>query len=653
VHAWVASLRSPRRALTLAAVAGLYVGGGKLGLGLPVAHGVVTPVWAPSGIALAALVVLGPRAWPAVALAAFVVNATSGAGVGVAAAIAVGNTLEPVAGAYLLRRAQFRPALERVRDVLALVVLGALASTLLSATNGVTTLWVADRLHGSYGYDWLLWWFGDAAGILLVTPLLLVAHARRAKRPSTARLTEFAALLAALVGTSAVVFLAGGWRYPYLIFPFLFWATLRFRQPGAAVASFVVGALGTWGTVDGLAPIAAASPTERVQILQALVGLVAVTLLTVGATLSESDASRLELELAAARLAEAQELTHIGSWEWDVRADRVTWSDELYRVYGYEPQSVAVDYRFFLDCVHPADRALVDEGVRAAAATGAPFALDHRILRPDGAERVLHGRGRVILDSDGNLVRMAGTGQDVTERKQAEALRDDILATVSHELRTPLTSVLGFALTLKERFPQIGGDAHVFLSHIVDHAWRLERLLTDLLDVERLRRDHVVPAFQPTELAPLVGGVADSYRAEGRAVEVLADDVVANVDRRQIERIVDNLLGNAVRHTPDGTAIEVRVERRGGDVLIVVDDDGPGVPDAFRAEIFELFNRGEKMLSSERGTGIGLALVARFAALHGGRAWVETASGGGASFRVLLPGAATADVVEGARAAPA
>jgi PAS domain S-box-containing protein len=632
-----------RFALTLAAVAGAYVGAGKFGIDLSVAHGVITPVWAPSGIALAALVLLGPRAWPAVALGAFVVNATSGAGAAIAAGLAVGNTLEPLLGAYLLRRVGFRPSLARVRDAVALVVLGALASTLVSATNGVTILSLTHTSHGSYGADWLLWWFGDATGDLLVAPLLLIAFAYRSQRVSKRRLAEFALLLGALGGTGAAVFLAGGWRYPYVIFPFLFWIVLRFRQIGAAAASFLVGALATWGTIAGDVPIASTSPTERVQILQALAGVVAVSLLIVGATLAESEQSRRDLELAAARLKEAQELTHIGSWEWDVTADRVTWSDELYRIYGFEPQSVEVDYRFFLDRVHPADRALVDEAVRAAAATGAPFSMEHRILLPDGRERVVNGRGRVVLDDGGNLVRMVGTGQDLTERRQAEVLRDDILATVSHELRTPLTSVLGFALTLKERFAGLGEEPQLFLSHIVDQAMRLERLLGDLLDVERLRRDRVVARREPTELAPLVERIVAAHDHAAARVEVSAEDVVADVDARQIERIVDNLIGNAIRHTPDGTPVALRVERNGADVLIVVDDEGAGVPDAFRAEIFDLFNRGEKMLSSERGTGIGLALVARFAALHGGRAWVESTSTGGASFRVLLPACVVAE----------
>jgi integral membrane sensor domain MASE1 len=137
-------------------IAGAYFGAAKLGIDLPVSQGVITPVWAPSGIALAALLILGVRYWPAVAVAAFAANATSEATLAVAAGISVGNTLAAVVGALLIARIGFTPALDRVRSVLALVVGGALA----------------DERLGTYGSAWLLWWFGDAMGVLVVAPML-------------------------------------------------------------------------------------------------------------------------------------------------------------------------------------------------------------------------------------------------------------------------------------------------------------------------------------------------------------------------------------------------------------------------------------------------------------------------------------------------
>jgi signal transduction histidine kinase len=629
----------PRRAVPLfwfALISGAYVGAAKLGIELPVSKGVITPVWAPSGIALAALLILGLRYWPAVAIGAFVANATSEASAGVAAGIAVGNTLEAVVGAALVRRIGFRPGLDRVRSVLALVVGGAVLSTAIAATNGVTVLTLAGQAPDSFGDAWLLWWFGDAVGDLWVAPLLLVLYAARRWRPSFPEVVEGVVLLGGLAAVSSVVFLAGAWRYPYVIFPFLLWGALRFRQIGAATTSFLVGAFGTWGAVAETVPIGVAGATERVQVIQALFALVTVSMLFLGATLSEREANREKLLQTTSLLGEAQALAHIGSWEWDIRRDLVTWSNELYRIFGV-PQGEPVTYASYLGRIHPEDRPFVEDAVHRAHAERRPFAFEHRIVRPDGVERTISSRGRVVLEGV-EPVSMLGTAQDVTEQRRAEMLREDILSAVSHELRTPLTAVLGFAVTLEQRRLELPEDEiGRIVTELTEAARRLDRLLADLLDVERFRRGLVEVRRHPTELRELVERAVAVCPLDGRHLTVVGGPLVAEIDAAKVERIVENLIFNAVKHTTPESSIEVRLQSEGRDLTLVVEDDGPGVGDEYKEAVFETFNRGPSMLSATPGAGIGLALVARFAAVHGGRSWVEDRPGGGASFRVLLP----------------
>jgi integral membrane sensor domain MASE1 len=214
-----------REALAFAVVAGLYVGAAKLGIALSVAHGVITPVWAPTGIALVAVLLFGPRLAFAVALGALIANVTSGASLPVALVICAGNALEALVGRALLLRVGFRPQLDRIRDVFALLLLAAPVSAAVAATNGLTALWVAGDISGSsYGSNWLLWWVGDGMGDVIVAPLLLVWATARRPRPTRAEGLEAAALLALVPGISSFVFLADYWRYPHLLFPLLVWA---------------------------------------------------------------------------------------------------------------------------------------------------------------------------------------------------------------------------------------------------------------------------------------------------------------------------------------------------------------------------------------------------------------------------------------------
>jgi signal transduction histidine kinase len=139
-----------------------------------------------------------------------------------------------------------------------------------------------------------------------------------------------------------------------------------------------------------------------------------------------------------------------------------------------------------------------------------------------------------------------------------------------------------------------------------------------------------------TDVGELVGQIAREHSSELRRIGVEAEPAVAEVDAPKVERIVDNLLANAIAYTTPESEITVRVSNEENGVLIAVDDRGPGIAEEEREAIFEIFNRGSGALDGS-GTGIGLSLVAQFTALHGGRVWVDENPGGGASFKVFLP----------------
>ncbi|HXJ66253.1 MAG TPA: HAMP domain-containing sensor histidine kinase, partial [Actinomycetota bacterium] len=220
-----------------------------------------------------------------------------------------------------------------------------------------------------------------------------------------------------------------------------------------------------------------------------------------------------------------------------------------------------------------------------------------------------------------------------------DEMKNMFLHAVSHELRTPLSAVLGFALTLER--PDLDlppEEARDIAARIATNARKLERLLADLLDLDRLDRGIMEPMLHPVDLAELARRVVrESDVASRRSVEVDAEPVMVSLDAAKVERIVENLLANAVRHTPSGSRVWVRVRRVVGGALLCVEDDGPGVPPDMADSVFDPFVRGPGAPTHSPGVGVGLSLVGRFAELHGGRAWVEERTGGGASFRVFLP----------------
>jgi PAS domain S-box-containing protein len=334
-------------------------------------------------------------------------------------------------------------------------------------------------------------------------------------------------------------------------------------------------------------------------------------------------------------------------------------SPQIERMLGYTPEESVQPGRW-LERVHPDDRAWVAAENERCDRTGDPWWAEYRVIAKDG--RVVWVRDHAVLvpGEGGEPDCWQGFYIDVTDQKLAEAatrealdrerraavelravdtMKNTFLDAVSHELRTPLAAVIGIAKTLKRAGPSLAEhDTADLVDRLVNNADKLDRLLTDLLDLDRLSKGIVAPKLDRTDLAALVDGVAREWRQRsGRRLEVLAEPVVARVDAAKVERIVENLLANADRHTTPDTPVWVRVARQDGAVLLAVEDAGAGVPPELRAELFEPFRRGPRAATQAPGAGIGLTLVSRFAQLHGGRAWVQDRPGGGASFRVLLP----------------
>jgi diguanylate cyclase (GGDEF)-like protein len=279
----------------LAVLATVYFAAGKLGLKLAFVNASATAVWPCTGIALAAFLLLGYRVWPAILAGAFLVNWTTAGSVATSLGISAGNTLEGVVGCYLVTRfAAGRKAFERAQDVFKFAFLAGVVSTAVSATIGVTTLALAGFASWTiYGSIWSTWWLGDAVGAAVVTPLVILWWENPRLNWTRKQLTELALLFLGLSFTGWIVF--GGRshasleNYPleYLCVPFLIWAAFRFGRRKAATAIFLLAAIATWGNSHGFGPFARESQNTSLLLLQAFIGIMAVTAMMLAAEFTE------------------------------------------------------------------------------------------------------------------------------------------------------------------------------------------------------------------------------------------------------------------------------------------------------------------------------------------------------------------------------
>jgi integral membrane sensor domain MASE1/anti-sigma regulatory factor (Ser/Thr protein kinase) len=473
-------------AASLLLVAVAYYAAAKLGLRLALVGRNITPFWPPTGIAVVAFILLGRSVWPGVALAAFAVNLPISANGLAAAATAAGNTLAPLVAATLLSRIGFRRQIDRLRDATAIVFVGALLSMSISASVGTGILLASGALPvPELPGSWAVWWAGDAMGVLVVTPfvlsLVLPWH-----RPGRAgwRYVE-AAVLFALIALVSLAAIGTDRQFMFLVIPLLGWAAWRFQQRGAAPAALLVVIIASWAAAKGVGPFRAGTLLERMLMLQAFNATVAFCSFFFAALVTERMGTHQALERAAVeldarvrqqtsqlhatnvylrnevaereeserklrqqegQLAEAQQVAHIGSWEWVIPQNRVSWSDEMYRIHGHVPRAFPATFEMAVAQVNAEDatriRSNVEDALRRADDHDLP-SVEYRITRDDGAERVLLGKAKLCVGPNGQPQRMFGTVQDVTEGRKAER---------EHRIAETLQRSL-----LPDRLPEIPG----------------------------------------------------------------------------------------------------------------------------------------------------------------------------------------------------
>ncbi len=366
------------------------------------------------------------------------------------------------------------------------------------------------------------------------------------------------------------------------------------------------------------------------------------------------------LRRSEARLANAQKIARLGNWEWTLASNQLLWSDEVYRIFGLTPDTFGASYDAFIGHVHPDDRQLVQNAVDRAIAEKEPYSIQHRVVCPDGTEKVVHERGEVLFDDDGKPLVMTGTVQDVTEawaREQALArARDDaeaanrakslFLAAMSHELRTPLNAIIGFSeIMTGEMFGAIGQPAYKeYSNYILDSGQHLLKIINDILDVTRIESgasDAIFTKFDPEKMIEAaVRFIRAKADAKGIVIRIKAlfENYRLYLDERLCKQILINLLGNAVKFTDSGGCVEIGLKATDEKVSFIVRDTGIGISQDHLHRVFEPFFQVEGAFARKYdGVGLGLTIVKNLVELQGGRVAIASKRGAGTTVTVDFP----------------
>ena len=380
-----------------------------------------------------------------------------------------------------------------------------------------------------------------------------------------------------------------------------------------------------------------------------------------------------KLRKSEANLIAAQRIAHVGIWEFDVRSQQLTWSEEKFRIFGLDPIKTEPTYTQFIEMIHPDDRAVFEQAVSCALTSGTSYEIVFRIKRPSGQIRHIETRGEAIFNSALTVIQLFGTVVDITERKLAEAetlkalqrerelseAKSHFIAMTSHDLRTPLTTIQSSVDLLKHRSEKLSSQRQqIHLDRISSSVEQMTGMVQDVLVLSEAEAGKLQLNPTPVDLVQLCQSlvtellVADkkqhkiTFTHQGDCSTALTgtaslDDseevsIQYPLDEKLVRYILTNLLSNALKYSPQESIVQLDMVCNSESVVFHIQDQGIGIPPEDMPRLFESFYRA-KNVGVTQGTGLGLAIVKQCIDLHSGQVNVDSVVGEGTTFSVTLP----------------
>jgi two-component system sensor histidine kinase/response regulator len=651
------------------------------------ANHVVSIIWPPSGIALAALLLGGKKYWPGVFVGALLGNFFSGADnpLWVCLGIASGNTLEALACWWcLIHYCQIKIDLTEPRDYFFLGIAASVCS-IISAVVGVSMIYSVGMLaEGSFFINLLHWWQGDVLGIIIFSPLVILLR-KSTERLITKKQVVHIILcfgLAFLVGQGIFLGWFNQWftihAKPYWMFLFVTWAAVAFSRRGVLliVCMTLIQALAGIFANTGISYVDLSSIDAKLSSLWFF--LIALTVVGMTPALIINARRRIEIDLKESeeRWKFALEGVGDGVWDWDIASGKVLLSPLFIRMYGHYGDSVEANTQAWSELVHPDDMAQVLADFDEHLSGKTPFYHnEHRVCCSDGTYKWILDRGMVVrYDAKGNPLRMVGTHSDISERKQVEeellqayaTLEDrvaartqelesakelaesatqaktEFLANMSHEIRTPISSMLGMShLALNTDLTERQRD---YIEKIQISGKQLLALVDDVLDFSRLDAGKIRLENADFNLCVVMDSLRSMFarEADEKGLEFLLDidgriDPQLHGDALRLGQILINYVSNAIKFSSRGK-VAVRVFIISGsstDYLLrfEVTDQGIGIAPDMRKKLFSSFQQADMSVRKKYGgTGLGLAICRKLAEMMGGEVGFDSQSGKGSLF---------------------
>jgi PAS domain S-box-containing protein len=581
-----------------------YTLSGKLGLLLAVINPHATVIWAPTGIAIAGILIFGQRIWPAIFLAAFLTNFTTSGAIASSLGIAFGNTLEGLIAAYLISLyADGRKVLNSSRGIFKFIIIIFL-SCMISASWGVISLLLdGSATISNYSSIWFTWWMGDVSGAIIITPLFLFWTKRYLFKWNKDRFLEAVYLLLTTIIVAGAVFHGTFFNIPeflpieFLIIPILVWIALRFDRRETITVIFILAVIAVWGTYQGYGPFSGYNHNESLILLQSYLDIVTIMILSLAAVVAERKRVRRLFQSTLDAMTEGFQI--IGS---DYKYIYV--NNAVAKQGKKKPEELL---GHTMNEIYPGiEKTEMFGYLKKCMIDRVPHEMDNKFIYADGSEKWF--RLKIEPITEGALI----LSIDITKEKEIDEMKTEFIYMASHELRTPLSAIKGFISMINSGdYGPVGARLKRPLFMVASSTQKLVDIVNEMLDVSRIEAERINLKTEDYRIQEIINDLVHSLSpsAQAKKLKIIIEKdkkLVVHADKDKVSSIINNLLKNAIKSTEKGSiSIESRKEKN--KIILTVTDTGIGID---KNDQVKLFNKFEQLKSRNSGnaSGIGLGL---------------------------------------------